>query len=216
MLVLFDLIQPFENSWMRQDRLNVRRQGEIPVLLVHGYLCNRGSWWRLRRKLRKAGLVVATVNLEPPFADIDALGLILHPRIEEICTKTGAEKLALVGHSMGGLVCRAYLRRFGTGRVERLITLATPHQGTRTAWFGIGRDAREMQPGSAWLRQLAASAPVLPTLATWSTHDSLVVPQDSARLPGCHEFALPALGHVMMLFSPEVGRLLVSELRAGS
>jgi pimeloyl-ACP methyl ester carboxylesterase len=46
----------------------------------------------------------------------------------------GADRVILVGHSRGGLVCRGYLRRHRENPdVAALVTLATPHQGTRLA-----------------------------------------------------------------------------------
>nr|BFE81254.1 hypothetical protein GCM10020093_038550 [Planobispora longispora] len=41
---------------------------------------------------------------------------------------TGAEKVAIVGHSLGGVVPRAYMRfDGGAGKVAELITLGAPH-----------------------------------------------------------------------------------------
>jgi pimeloyl-ACP methyl ester carboxylesterase len=45
-----------------------------------------------------------------------------------------AERVILVAHSRGGLVCRGYLRRHREAPdVAALVTLGTPHQGTRVA-----------------------------------------------------------------------------------
>ncbi|HKM64396.1 MAG TPA: alpha/beta fold hydrolase [Acidisphaera sp.] len=198
-LAAFVVIQPFERLWMGDEPAQAR------VLLVHGYACNRGAWWWLRRRLRRRGIDAGTVNLEPPFAGIDALADALHRRIEAL----GTPRLLLVGHSMGGLVCRAYLRRYGAGRVAGLVTLATPHRGTRIARLGIGQDAREMLPGNGWLRGLGA--PTVPTHAVWSSFDVLVVPQESGHLDGARETVLPVLGHLAFLFSPRVLAVLEAE-----
>ena len=96
--------------------------GALPVLLVHGYLCNRGLWWWLRRGLRARHFEVATINLEPPFASIDHFVGQLRARIEALVAETGAPKVVLVTHSMGGLVARAYLQHHGAARVGKLVT----------------------------------------------------------------------------------------------
>ncbi len=45
--------------------------------------------------------------------------------------------IILVGHSRGGLVARKYLHRFRDKKVRGLITLSTPHRGSRMAqWAG--------------------------------------------------------------------------------
>jgi len=181
--------------------------------LVHGYLCNRALWLWLRRRLRQDAIPVATVNLEPLFGGIDGFAEQLDARIEALLAETGADRVVLVTHSMGGLVARAYLRRYGAGRVARLIALAAPNAGTEVARVALGRNAREMEPNSVWLRRLAADEPQLvPTLSIWSEADEIVVPQDSSRLSRTSEKVLPALGHLAMVFSSEVADILRAEL----
>src|SRR5574340_261596 len=96
---------------------------ERPVLLVHGVLVNDGVWFYFRRYLARHGIrPIYTVNYGPPLADIEHFAEQLGAKIEAICAATGAPRVVLIGHSMGGLVARAYLRRFGGRRVERLVT----------------------------------------------------------------------------------------------
>ena len=209
----FMVIAPFERWWMGADIVRPLPAGRLPVLLVHGYLCNRGLWWWLRRGLRANHFEVATLNLEPPFASIDHFVGQLHQRIEALVAETGAPQVALVTHSMGGLVARAYLQHHGTGRVDKLVTIAAPYRGTEVARLGLGRNAREMEPGSIWLRRLNASeTPPIALTTLWSRADEFVVPHDSARLPGAPEHSLLALGHIGLTWSAEVLRLLKEEL----
>jgi triacylglycerol lipase len=213
LLALFAVIIPFERLWMGSDVVGRLAPGRLPVLLVHGYLCNRGLWLWLRRRLRENDLAVATVNLEPPFAGIDHLAGQLHQRIETLVAETAADRVVLVTHSMGGLVARAYLRRHGSSRVAQLVTLGSPHRGTTVARLGYGRNAREMEPDSTWLRRLNASE-VLPVqaLSVWSRDDEFIVPHDSGRLAGAREHVLAALGHMSIVFSPAVLQILLTEL----
>ncbi len=214
-LALFVVMQPFERWWMGPETLRGQRPAEPPLLLIHGYFCNRGVWWWLRRGLRAQGRSVATINLEPPLGGIEELAEGLDARIRSLVAETGAEKVVLVGHSMGGLAARAYLRRHGGNRVAKLITLGTPHHGTRLARIGLGRNAREMAPGSAWIRELAEAEPSpVPVLSVWSARDNYVMPQDSSRLAGAREIVLPALGHLAMAFSPRVLEILLGETAA--
>ena len=63
-------------------------------------------------------------------------------------------QLAVVGHSMGGLVGRAYLRRCVQRRQDpllaALITVGTPHCGTHIARIGLGENARRHAEGFDW------------------------------------------------------------------
>lgn len=217
-LAVFVLIQPFERWWMGSDAVG-RVHGRRPaVLLVHGYACNRGQWWWLRRRLRTRGFSVTTINLEPPLADIDCFAGQLHARIEALLAETGVDRVALVAHSMGGLASRAYLRRQGCGRVITLITLASPHHGTLFARLIPGRNARQMQPDNDWIRQLGEQESfAVPVVSIWGAIDEFMVPQDSSRLAGARDTAFATLGHLSMLFSPAVLQSLQAELeRPGS
>jgi triacylglycerol lipase len=211
-IALFVFIQPVERAWLGDDRPQGSAPGTTPVLLVHGYMCNRGIWWWISRKLAARGFPVATVNLEPPRGDIEDFADQLHRRIESLCASTGAAKVALVSHSMGGLVARAYLRKHGTARVARLVTLAAPHRGTWLAYYGIGRNAREMEPDSEWIRAIAQADPGVPALSIWTPTDNFIAPQDSSRLAGAREKIVPASSHLAMLFSPQVCECLAAEL----
>ncbi len=209
---LFLVFQPFARRWMGPEDSG-RRPSRYPlVLLIHGYFCNRGVWWWLRRGLRAGGRSVATIDLEPPLGDIEDLAEGLAARIRALTAETGAEKVVLVGHSMGGLAARAYLRRHGDGRVAKLITLGTPHHGTALARIGLGCNARQMELGSAWIRELVDAEPApVPALSVWSARDNYIMPQDSSRLRGARENVLPALGHLSMLFSPRILEILLDE-----
>lgn len=197
-LYLFLLIQPFERLWMGSDRLS---SGRPVLLMIHGYGCNRGVWWWFRRHLERAGYCVATLNLEPIYTSIDDYVLALDARIEAVCRETGCAKLTLVGHSMGGLVARAYLATRGTERIKQLVTIATPHVGTELARIGLGTNARQMEVGSSWLKHMWQSLPAIPVTALRNTHDNFVMPQDSQRLPGAEDVEMMALGHLAILMS---------------
>ena len=104
---LFAIIQPFDWLFMVAAGQSPLLENKPPVLFVHGYLCNRGLWWWMLRKLRWHGIRAGAVSLEPPHASIDALAGQLHRDIEDFSQSQPAAKLVLVTHSMGGLVARA-------------------------------------------------------------------------------------------------------------
>jgi triacylglycerol lipase len=215
MILLFAVIQPFEALWMRPDRLVPPTRGRLPLLLIHGYQCNRAFWFWQRPLLEAAGWVVATHSLEPVYSDIDAYAEGIERRIDEVLAATGAPQLILVGHSMGGLASRAYLRRHGVAKVARLVTLGSPHQGTRLASLGLGPNARQMRIGSAWLRSLAAPLPA-GSVSIYSCHDNYVYPQQAcSTLDGAANVAIGGVSHLGMAFSPLVRSSLLRALEAG-
>ena len=181
-----------------------------PVILVHGVLVNDGMWFGFRRRLARLGIgPVYTINLSPPYAGIDHFARQLAVRIDAICAATGADRVALVCHSMGGLVARAYVRAAGTERLECVVTIGTPHHGSVLAWMWVGRALAQMRPGNAWLAELnrreTEPFPV-PLTSIWSRHDSMVAPQSSSELECAGNVAIVGVGHNALLGDRDVLR----------
>lgn len=214
-IALFAFVQPLERVLMRPDRLRRVKLGEHPVLLVHGYLCNRGAWRWLRRRLERRGYCVATLNLEPALADIDTYVDQLERRSDELLYETGADKLDVIAHSMGGLVVRAGLARGLGSRIRRLITLATPHQGSVLAACALGENCRQMRQASPWQQRLAGLAlSDCAVTSIYSRHDNFVMPQANQELRGADNVPLPGIGHLALLSSSRVAAIVERVLSA--
>ena len=221
-LLSFMVIMPFEHWWMGDDRLPAAGQDRgsggdfgarrAPILLIHGYGCSRGAWWWLRQHLEAAGWTVATISLEPVYTSIDNYVDPVARRIDEVLAATGAGQVILVGHSMGGLVSRAYLQRYGAARVARLVTLGTPHHGSVLARLGFGDNGRQMRPHSAWLQALAEPPATVGTVAIYSPHDNFVMPPSLLELRGAQNLTIDGVGHLAMLYSPRVVQALLTAL----
>ncbi|MBI3117318.1 MAG: alpha/beta fold hydrolase [Candidatus Hydrogenedentes bacterium] len=211
------LLQPCEKWLMPREREGAVPLGR-PVILVHGFFCNRGYWWQLCHALQRAGLApVYTINLEPLLAGMKQYVCQLDDLVERICVVSGATQVILVAHSMGGLVARAYARsNTGRARVAAILTLGSPHHGTQLARLLPGHNLTQMLPGSAWLAALEKKemeSPGAPIISLYSAHDNIVAPQDSARLASAENICLPGIGHLELAFNPRVQRLLIDRLR---
>jgi pimeloyl-ACP methyl ester carboxylesterase len=212
-IVIYNLYQPFERLFVGAETLRPLPREQLPVLLVHGYVCNRGFMLPLRRSLDEHGVSAYSHNLEPVYADIDSYADGLARRIEEICAATGADQLVILAHSMGGLAARAYLRKHGARRVAKLITLGTPHHGTVTARLAAGRNGKQMVPGNAWLEQLNGTALGVPAVSVFSHQDNIVAPQDSSVLAGAKNVSVSGMGHISMPFSRRVQEIALAEIQ---
>ena len=193
----------------------------MPILLVHGFFCNSAFWVPMKRYLSRQGFSrTYSITLDPPlFGDIDKFSKKLSKKIELICKKTGATKVVIVAHSMGGLVSRNYIYNLGGDeRVEKLITLGTPHHGTTIAdtVFFLGRHLRQMKRWSnAWLSKLnehESTPSLVPTVSIFSYHDSIVSPQDSPILKHATNVPIRGVGHLEMPVSKTVQKLVYAEL----
>ena len=80
--------------------------------------------------------------------------------IERLQQYTGKNKVIIIAHSMGGLVAREYIRKYGGDNVAMLITIGTPNHGiygTLSNLCSIGHEGPEctdMAAGSPFLTQL--------------------------------------------------------------
>lgn len=158
-----------------------------PVLLIHGFVDNRSAFTFLRRSLQHHGWTcLQSVNYSPLTVDVRAAAAQLGPCIERICAQTGHTSVDIVAHSLGGLIARHHVQRQGgDARVGTLVTLGTPHTGTRAVPALTPHPlARQMRPGSPVLRELADPAPGCRTrfVAFWSDLDQLMIPAEAARL----------------------------------
>jgi triacylglycerol esterase/lipase EstA (alpha/beta hydrolase family) len=195
-----------------------------PVLLLHGYGCNSGYWTHLLPRLDRAHISHARLDLEPMLGSIDDYMPMVGAAIDSLCKESGAPQVIIVAHSMGGLVARAYLRAAGTARIARIITLGTPHHGTRLASFGPGHNARQMRfardgEEGGWLAALAASEdPAKRALITsiFTHHDNIVAPQTSSQLPGARNIEFGGVGHVALGRSKQILDCVMTELAATS
>ncbi|MFB7150809.1 esterase/lipase family protein [Streptomyces virginiae] len=184
-----------------------------PVLLLHGFTDNRSVFVLLRRALAAGGLRhVEAYNYSPLTLDLRVIARHLAQRVEELCERTGHEQVDLVGHSLGGLVGRYYVQRLGGDtRVRTLVTLGTPHSGTRVAPFMDAHPlVRQMRPDSEVLAELAAPSPGCATrcVAFWSEFDTLMTPVGSARIEHpdlCVEnVQVMGIGHLALPAHPAV------------
>jgi triacylglycerol lipase len=187
----------------------------VPVVLVHGYVCNHRIWDTTVAQLRAQGHTVYAVDLEPVFASIDDYVSIVESAVAQALRSTGQTQVALVGHSMGGLALRAWLRQRGTARAARLLTLGTPHQGTQLAKGSGTPNGRQMLWGSPWLAQLAAGEDdamrrLLRIAIT--PQDNIVYPQRAQTLQGITPTVFPGLGHLQMCLDPDVNAWVLREL----
>jgi len=212
--VTYALRQPWANQ-ASVVVLPLADQGRTPVVLVHGYFCNHGVWRDMATALRAHGHAVIAIDLEPLVTSIDNYAPHIEAAVQALLQHTGAPRVALIGHSMGGLAIRAWMRAYGTKHVAQVITLGTPHVGTQLAEGMRDINVQQMRWQSAWLADLAASE----TAATralirmaLTPQDSIVYPQRAQVLPGITATVFEGVGHLQMCIHPAVIHWVIHQL----
>jgi pimeloyl-ACP methyl ester carboxylesterase len=218
-----DDLPPLRRGLLVNDLVGGPGTASAPILLVHGVADNRSVFTVLRRGLRRRGLgEVHTLNYSPFTTDVRVAAATLGRAVESLAERTGYDRVHVIAHSLGGVIARYYVQRLGgDARVHTLVTLGSPHAGTRTARPWPLRLCRQLRPGSDLVAELALPAPGCRTrfVAVWSEHDQVIRPAASARVDhpdlDAHNVAVRGVGHMSLPFSRlvayEVARALAAE-----
>lgn len=194
------------------------------VVFIHGFVCNRGFWHPWMRELHHLGVPYVSVNLEPVFGSIDDYVPLIEQAVRQ-AEALGGRAPQLVCHSMGGLAARAWLAFDGANpaRVQRVITIGTPHHGTWLGQFSHVPNGRQMRLNNPWLQALATTDTQHAPVATYrqfvcwySNTDNIVFPASTATLPGADNRLVPGAAHVAMAFHPRVMRESLALLASGA
>ena len=198
-----------------------------PVVLVHGYGANKSNWVFLARYLDQAGFGRRhAVNYNPLTADIPRLAEQLAVEVEAVRARTGAPRVHLVGHSLGGIIARYAVQVHGLEDVATVITVASPHGGVRLARYGSPLSAvsplasgLQLRPDSPVMSLLRASA--RPSDTRWVAYYSnldLIVPARRAMILEPELAAANVLvkdhGHLSIMLSRRLAHSVVDQLGA--
>ncbi len=173
-----------------------------PILFVHGYTSNASAWDTMKARFQADGwesdrLYAYTFSSTQSNATI---AQAVKQRVDEIRAATGAAKVDIVTHSMGGLSSRYYIKNLGgQSTVDDWVSLGGPNHGTTWAYgcFFIS-PCNQMIPGSSFLNALNSgdATPGSVTYGTWwSPCDELINPDTSTILSGATNTQTSCMSH---------------------
>lgn len=123
------------------------RPPSYPVILLHGFMgfdevLRFDYFYRIRNDYTRNCVQVFTPQLTPlNYISVRAGELATH--VDEVLKITGAGKVNIIAHSMGGLDARYLISTMGYGdRIASLTTIGTPHRGTPVpdfVWALLGK-----------------------------------------------------------------------------
>ncbi|PSB30457.1 lipase [Stenomitos frigidus ULC18] len=158
-----------------------------PILLLHG-IWDTGAIFRpMTRYLNNLGWETHDLNLTPNNGD----GCLksLAQQVAEYADRvfTPETPFDLLGFSMGGIVGRYYLQRLGgLDRVQRFISLSSPHGGTWVAYGSLRQGCMQMRPQHPFLRDLNQDIATLDRVnftSIWTPLDAMILPASSSQVP---------------------------------
>jgi triacylglycerol lipase len=183
--------------------MNTEVKNRNPVLLVHGINDTEAVFNKMAFYLKDRGWAVYALDLVPNNGSVglNKLAQQVADYVEAVFPPQ--QSFDVVGFSMGGIVSRYYIQRLGgITRVQRFITISSPHQGTVVAYGSWLPGCMQMRPNSAFLNDLNADVEMLKQLnftSIWTPYDLMIVPAKSSQLPFGKEVIIPAALHPWML-----------------
>lgn len=148
-------------------------------------------------------------------------------QVNKILKETEAEKVIIVGHSMGGVIARHCIQNHGiASKVAKVIALGSPHHGTvittgstaRVMHYLTSTCVKQLQPESAFLKGLLENdwtGNGVPITNIFSYDDEVILPQESSVLELNHAKNIPCNGvaHLSLAFSPSINKMVYEECR---
>jgi len=177
-----------------------------PVVFVHGYTGSASNWVTAMSVFRSAGWSSSNLfayEYNSYGSNVtNARGLATF--VDQVKARTGASKVAIVNHSMGGLVSQYYLKVLnGNSNVSHLASIAGANHGTTAAGAClVFVTCQQMYPGSAFIAQISAGdeTPGATRYATWySPCDGVIIPYTSTRLSGATNNLVACQTHIGFL-----------------
>lgn len=188
-----------------------RAAGHDPIVFVHGYWGSDWNWDVMLSRFRADGWSASELypwDYNTAQSNVTTAGQ-LASFIDSVRARTGAARVDVVTHSMGGLSSRYYLKNLGgTGKVDEWVSIGGPNHGTNAAYLCWDTSCSEMRPGSSFLNNLNSGdeTPGAVRYGTfWSSCDEIINPDQSTIVAGATNNHLSGcIGHISLLGSWEV------------
>lgn len=172
-----------------------------PILFVHGWNSNSSTWTTMIGRFQADGWTTAELNnwSYNTSQSNTITASEINTKVDQILAATGASKVDIISHSMGGLSSRYYSKNLGgSSKIDEWVSLGGPNHGTDTAYFCSQTSCKEMRPGSTFLNSLNATdeTPGTPNYRTWwSPCDSVINPDSSVSLTGATNTQTACISH---------------------
>lgn len=176
-----------------------------PIVFVHGYNGDASNWNTMINRFKADGYTAAELyawDYDSSQSNV-VIARQLATYVDQVRAQTGAAKVDIVGHSMGGLNSRQFLKfEGGTAEVDDWSSLGSPHHGTTVSYGCVTTPCQEMYPNSTFLKNLNAGDETPGSVrygSWWSPCDEALEPKDTAVLSGAVNTRTACLSHTALL-----------------
>ncbi len=190
-LLLGGLLAPSSQAALAHD----------PILFVHGWNSSGSVWGTMIGRFQTDGWTTQELN-NWSYDYKKSNKLIaedVRAKVDSILAATGASKVDIISHSMGGLNTRWFVKFLGgDAKVDEWVSLGGPNHGTDTAYFCYDTSCSDMRPGSSFLSDLNTGDETPGTVnyrTWWSPCDTVINPDSSVPLTGATNTKTRCLSH---------------------
>ncbi|UOE96129.1 alpha/beta fold hydrolase [Alkalihalobacillus sp. LMS39] len=182
-LTVFTAVQPSNTEAATRN---------TPVVFVHGLTGSASNFVFIERYLRSQGWSsneLYSIELPSKQGHQELNSTAIQQFVDEVLRETGADKVNIVAHSMGGANSLYYIRnKGGDSKVEKLVTLG-----------GANGLTTNIAPRG------------IETTSIYSSSD-FIVASSLSRMYGANNILIHGVSHVGLLNSFQVNRLIKSAL----
>ena len=194
------------------------------VVMLHGLFRSNSAMWLLANRVEDAGYEVIRIEYKSFKVSPNEIIKEVSKKIdEEIAGKD--TKVHFVGHSLGGLMIRAYLAEKKPKRLGRVVLLGSPSKGTdfvdkfRDRWWMkmLGETTLELgKDGDSFHKNLPDPDYPLGIIAgkkgddsnddTIPGEDDGIVPVESTKVDGMADMIVMETSHAMLRYNKDVAK----------
>lgn len=179
--------------YLQTQESTVAAEAEVPeevpakrtVLMIPGYGGGKDQLQKLGRTLSRNGIDWEIIDVGNGEGDLTGYAKTVEQRAKAL--KDQGYAVDLIGYSAGGITARVAANEQPKD-FRRIITIASPHEGTEWANLGAAFGAcpeacQQLRPDSDLLASLDPEEDET-WLSIYSETDEVIRPSDSSRLPG--------------------------------
>jgi len=193
------------------EYLAARDSAKPDLILIPGVMQKWNVFRRVGRELAKNGYRVHVVaGLKRNMGAIAGAAEL----VEDYINKNNLRRVVVIGHSKGGLIGKYLLANNNqNGKIIKVIAISTPFGGSLRAKRIPFGSRKELIPNSILLSELAKRSDVNKNITSiFGKFDALVKPLASCRLEGAKNIQIDVYGHHGILFSKEIGEVILDGL----
>ncbi len=203
------------------------------VVLLHGLGRSKSAMWLLESRLEKAGFRVELIDYHSLDRPPEQILSDVTKQINAIRIDSG-QTVHFAGHSLGGLLIRAYLDSNRVPALGRVVLIGSPSKGTpfvdhfRDAWWmklagptanALGTDAHNfphtLHAPYYPVGVIAGVSNMIDNEEFIPGEDDGVVPVESTKIEGMTDFIKLDVSHSMMRYNESVALQTIEFLKHG-